>query len=389
MTGPRRDSRRRALSWPLGRILGAAVAVMAAFSVAAILSGGFALSHLSDERQRIETTIDPAALAAEQLYSALLNQETGVRGYALSGQPDFLAPYTSGLAAEQAAVGQLRPLLPGLPAASAAQFRQTLSQADDWRTRYAEPTIRQVQASGKPVVSPDILEGKAAFDALRGKLAGFESQVSVARGQALSALDRASAELDAALVAIAVGLVVVIAAVALLLRTTAIRPVHVLADEARRVADGDFGHGGIGLGCERVFHLHRFENGERGAPFHLVSRFDEKLDHLAGHRRDDAVACGTGTVLAVERIVEREDLRITVMHDGDFAAGETHGVFCGCGCLGFACDNDFCCAALVNDFNGETIFALREGEMFFGIARQAEAILRVPRIGMIATSAFG
>ena len=274
------------MSWPLGRILGAAVAVMAAFSVAAILSGGFALSHLSDERQRIETTIDPAALAAEQLYSALLNQETGVRGYALSGQPDFLAPYTSGLAAEQAAVGQLRPLLPGLPAASAAQFRQTLSQADDWRTRYAEPTIRQVQASGKPVVSPDILEGKAAFDALRGKLAGFESQVSVARGQALSALDRASAELDAALVAIAVGLVVVIAAVALLLRTTAIRPVHVLADEARRVADGDFGHEVTLSGPREIRGLAADVNSMRARILRELTAVQEANEALAA-RADD------------------------------------------------------------------------------------------------------
>ena len=45
-----------------------------------------------------------------------------------------------------------------------------------------------------------------------------------------------------ALLAIAIGLAVVVAGLAVVLRATAIRPVHVLAAEARRVADGDFGH---------------------------------------------------------------------------------------------------------------------------------------------------
>jgi signal transduction histidine kinase len=244
LTGRRGAGRRPAAPspWPLSRIIGGAVLLATLFSVAAVATGALALAHLDDERQRVETTIDPAALAAQQLYSALLNQETGVRGYALSAQPDFLAPYTQGMAGEKAAVTQLRALTPRLPAASAVDLTQALNQAHDWRTRYAQPTIKQIQDSGKPVVSPDILAGKAEFDALRVKLASFEAGVTSARQQALSALDSASTELHVVLLAIAIGLAVVVAALAAVLRLTAIRPVHVLAAEARRVADGDFGH---------------------------------------------------------------------------------------------------------------------------------------------------
>jgi signal transduction histidine kinase len=243
MTWSRPAGRRPASSpWPLGRIIGGTVLFMAVFSLAAVVTGAVALAHLDNERQRIETTIDPAALAAQQLYSALLNQETGVRGYALSAKPDFLAPYTEGMAAEKTAVAQLRQLTPQLPAASAADLEQTLTQAHDWRTRYAQPTIKQIQASGKPVVSPDILAGKAEFDALRVKFAIFQADVSGARGQALSSLDEASTELHVVLLVIAIGLALVVAGLAVVLRATAIRPVHLLAAEARRVADGDFGH---------------------------------------------------------------------------------------------------------------------------------------------------
>jgi signal transduction histidine kinase len=243
MTGLRPGGRRPPSSpWPLGRIIGGTVFLVALFSLAAVFTGALALAHLDNERQRIETTIDPAALAAQQLYSALLNQETGVRGYALSAKPDFLAPYTEGMAAEKTAVTQLRRLIPQLPAASATDLEQTLTQAHDWRTRYAEPTIKQIQDSGKPVVSPDILAGKAEFDSLRVKFAVFQADVSSARGQALSSLDQASTELHVVLLAIAIGLALVVAALAVVLRATAIRPVHQLAAEARRVADGDFGH---------------------------------------------------------------------------------------------------------------------------------------------------
>jgi signal transduction histidine kinase len=244
MSGPRRVGRGRAVPpWPLSRIIGGAVLLITVFSLAAVVIGGLALAHLDGERGRVETTIDPAALAAQQLYSALLNQETGVRGYALSGQADFLQPYTQGMADEKTAVAQIRQLLPRLPAASATDFNQALTQAHDWRTRYAQPTIKQVQeANGKVVGSPDILNGKAEFDALRARLGVFEAGITSTRMQALDSLNRASHLLDAVLLVIAIGLAVVVAVLAFVLRATAIRPVNVLAAEARRVADGDFSH---------------------------------------------------------------------------------------------------------------------------------------------------
>jgi signal transduction histidine kinase len=284
MTRQQPAGRRAASSpWPLSRIIGGAVLLMTVFSLAAIVTGAVALAHLDDERQRIETTIDPAALAAQQLYSALLNQETGVRGYALSAQPAFLAPYNQGMTAEKAAVTQLRKLIPQLPASSGTDFTQTLTQADDWRTRYAQPTIKQIQDSGKPVVSPDILAGKAEFDALRVKFASFQAGVSDARTQALSSLDGASTELHVALIAIAIGLAVVVTGLAAVLRVTAIRPVHVLAAEARRVADGDFGHEVAQTGPREIRGLADDVNTMRIRILQELSAVREANESLAEH----------------------------------------------------------------------------------------------------------
>ena len=56
------------------------------FSLAAIVAGGIALLTLHDNRHRVIDVLDPAALQVQRLDTALVNQETGVRGYALSGQ---------------------------------------------------------------------------------------------------------------------------------------------------------------------------------------------------------------------------------------------------------------------------------------------------------------
>jgi signal transduction histidine kinase len=285
MTGSRSAATRGPASspWPLGRVIGLAVLLMALFSVAAVVAGGLALGHLDSQRSRIESTLDPAALASQQLYSALLNQETGVRGYALSGNSAFLAPYTEGYAAEKAAVNQLNRLAPQLPAASAAELKATTTQAHDWRTRYAEPTINQIKASGKPVVSPDILAGKAEFDELRVRFAAFQTDVSSTRTQALAALNDASDELHVALLAIAIGLVLVVTGLALVLRNTAIRPVHLLAAEARRVADGDFAHEVAQTGPREIRGLAADVNTMRTRILHELSTVQEANEALAEH----------------------------------------------------------------------------------------------------------
>ena len=273
-------------SWPLSRIIGGAVLLMTLFSVAAIVSGGLAIGHLDGQRGRVETVIDPAELAAQQLYSALLNQETGVRGYALSAQADFLAPYNTGLADEKTAVGQLRALLPQLPPAAAVDLNQALSQAHDWRTRYAQPTIKQIQVSRKPVVSPAILSGKAEFDTLRARLASFETVISGTRQQALAALDRASGGLDVTLLVIAILLVAVVVTLALLLRAAAIRPVLRLAAEARRVAEGDFRHQVAPAGPREIRGLGTDVNSMRERILRELSAVREANDALAGHAEE-------------------------------------------------------------------------------------------------------
>ena len=248
----RADAGRR---WPLSRIVNVAVLALLVFSVAAVTVGALAVLNLSHNRGRVVSTLDPAALQVEQLDNSLLNQETGVRGYALSAQLTFLAPYYSGVTQEKAALANLRRALGQLPPATQGDLASVTAQAHYWRTHYAEPAIALVQRTGKPTAGGNVIAGKAYFDALRVKVAKLQGDISGARTEALAALSDSSSVLDAVFIAVAIGLAVIVLVLALGLRAVAIRPLHRLAAQVRQVADGDFDHEVTVRGSREVTQL--------------------------------------------------------------------------------------------------------------------------------------
>jgi signal transduction histidine kinase len=227
--------------WPFGRIIGVGVLIVGLFSLLAIGVGGTALADLNTARGRVVNTLDPAALHASQLEAALLNQETGVRGYALSAQPSFLRPYHDGQAGQQRQVAALQPLLAGMPAAQ-SDLSQVLLRANNWRATYAVPTMRQVAASGTPPPSSSAEQGKADFDLIRASLGHLQKNLAAQRGQAVGTLHSAASVLQATLIVIAFALVVAVLVLAFGLWRSAILPLRRLATDARQVAEGDFEH---------------------------------------------------------------------------------------------------------------------------------------------------
>ena len=56
--------------WPLGRIIAAGMLALAVVLVAAIVVGAVALNNLGSDRNRVVSTLDPAAFRGSQLYAA-------------------------------------------------------------------------------------------------------------------------------------------------------------------------------------------------------------------------------------------------------------------------------------------------------------------------------
>ncbi len=217
------------------------MATLITLLTAAIVVGALAISAADAARNRVVNVLSPAALHGSRLYSALLNQETGVRGYLLSAQRPFLQPYTTGVADESAELRALRPLLTGLPAAR-TDLAATVQRIGHWRSSYAVPIIARVRAAGRPLPDASIASGKADFDSVRAPLAAFQRYVADQRAIALAHLGSAATVLDATAVSIAIVLLLGLIALGVGLRSAAIRPLSRLAGDARQVAGGDLEH---------------------------------------------------------------------------------------------------------------------------------------------------
>ena len=125
-------------AWSLRRSL-AVLAVVATLTAAVMIAAGaVALSSLTDARGRVIDVIDPAFRDAEQLQVALVDQETGIRGYALAGQEIFLQPWENGLRSERHMT--LIQLASGTGGGS--------ESLDSVRERITESLITMVRSSG-------------------------------------------------------------------------------------------------------------------------------------------------------------------------------------------------------------------------------------------------
>lgn len=242
--------------WSLRRWWRLVGAICLSAATVAIAAGAVALAHLGAARTVLYDQLDPAFLGAQELSAALINQETGVRGYAATGDRAFLAPYQEGRQQEDAAVATLRRL-------GAAQPRPELTiglagileKAQAWRADYAEPTIAAVTAAGPAGahVAPEL--DKTRFDALRGALERQRTALASARAGARDRLDSAATTLLVVFIAIAAGLLVLLVAIGIWVRHIITTPVEKLSGEVRAVAAGQFGRQVNGQGPRELVVL--------------------------------------------------------------------------------------------------------------------------------------
>ncbi|MFC3501503.1 ATP-binding protein [Micromonospora krabiensis] len=228
--------------------------VVALLAVAGVLLIGLAAAEAAvaaRNRTHVDALLNrtgPLRVQAQELLNALLDQETAVRGFAVSGKRDDLAPYEAGLAQERDRVASMRRLLADYPQVE-AELRQVEERAERWRQAVAVPVITTTEqrgtAAGQALVTD---QARQEFDAVRAAVDDLQAEILSARQENARNVQRTGNMLVVLLVAAA--LVVVIAGVVLLLSLDrmVVRPVTALAGQVREVADGDYQHPIAGAG---------------------------------------------------------------------------------------------------------------------------------------------
>ncbi len=221
--------------WTLSRRLGAALVGFSLLLLVAGLGLIVVLRRADRALTRQTQRTFPARVAASQLLTSVVDQETGLRGFALTQDQDFLDPYRKGLVDEQEARAQLeRFIQPGDPA------RLALANVDAaitaWRDQYA--SLRTSGASGTGADSTTRF-GRELFVRVRQTNAALDVQLTRQVNAA-----RANADRDRNLVLAVLGLMAVAVAAAVVglrraLQTTVLRPMSELAKQVAIVSRGE------------------------------------------------------------------------------------------------------------------------------------------------------
>ncbi|SDH06783.1 His Kinase A (phospho-acceptor) domain-containing protein [Lentzea fradiae] len=222
-----------------GRLLAAIVMVLLVMTAAVIASTVIALDGLGSARERSVDQVEPAGRTAKDLNRALLDEETGLRGFVLTGEDSFLTPYVEGRKTEVEAAQTVRDLV-GDVNGRVSRIEQLALQ---WRGQYAEPTIASIRLSGPALSSAqDLDRGKEIFDQVRVEVAALQTDIGELSRAARDDLAHAAGVVLWLVIGMGVLLVAVIGGLSFLLYRMLVAPLADLAAHTRQVAEGDFTH---------------------------------------------------------------------------------------------------------------------------------------------------
>nr|WP_043661244.1 sensor histidine kinase [Nocardia thailandica] len=214
------------------------------FMVLAVAAGAAVGAKVITDTTRVtdrllEQTL-PASAEAFRLQGALINQETGIRGYAATGDSQFLEPFDIGRREEMGALVRLRELLAGRPDLL-ADAEAIDAAAERWRTEYTEPLSAAISASGGPSTdTASAVRGKTLFDGLRDQFTVQNEHLVAAIARDNDELAASRATRDTALAGIVLAFLLTGVLLIFLVRRLIVRPLSYLTESSQEVAAGNF-----------------------------------------------------------------------------------------------------------------------------------------------------
>jgi signal transduction histidine kinase len=265
--------------WPLRTrlllLLGAAGVLMTATLVTQLALQ----DRQRDVRNDLLSRLDPARVTLADLRAAVLDQETGVRGYVLTGDERFLEPYERGRDAGDDAVVRLNNAVQDDEEASAA-MAVVQERLDTWRDETAAPSVAD-SSEGADTTPATGDEARRQFQALRDAINDTDAVLDQRRAAALDDLDAAAKGATAAMILQVVGLVASGVLIIGALTRLVTGPLGRLGADARTVASGDLDHEVRGEGSPDLVRLGADVDAMRRRILDEVDQLNAATDGLA------------------------------------------------------------------------------------------------------------
>jgi serine phosphatase RsbU (regulator of sigma subunit)/CHASE3 domain sensor protein len=239
---------------------------------------------------------DLASERVARLEAALVNQESGERGFVLTGDESFLEPYRAGRTDANRTIASLRALTTTV-AALDAKLDATVAAYRRWHAEAAVPEIalRKAGDIDGSIAAVESGIGKRRFDAVRTEL----TRVAAAIERGAQAADAKRQDYRRALTVVISGIVVLAllatVVVAWLIRRWVSRPLDALVDDVHRVQVGELDAPIRSTGPPEIAEL--------GAAIEdMRSRLSES--RILAERAHEAIEQNAGVVLALRSQLE-------------------------------------------------------------------------------------
>jgi len=179
--------------WPLARKLGAAFVAVVAVFVTVVAVSVWSLQRLGEADRWNRHTYEVIA-AADDTLSAMVNMETGARGYLLAGDEAFLAPWQSGRERFERSWTQAKQLTADNPAQ-----QQRLDEMKRAETAFVQVADKLIGLRREVVAGREMSDVLRAFSQGEDKAAmdGFRAVHAAMVGEEQTLLTKRSAEAQA------------------------------------------------------------------------------------------------------------------------------------------------------------------------------------------------
>ena len=209
-----------------------------------LVVAGFVLSRALTSQHEVTEVYFDAVTRADSAYVRLVDAETAVRGFALTGDEITLEPYDRSREADVTFTVLADELAQTTPDAElVADARAAADAADRWHTEFAQPIIAQVRNQGGEAVSATEVEaGRVLFDEARSAIEAYLTELRKDRATAVAELETWTAATGALVLLLVAGAVAMGVSLSFALRRWILLPLTDLGQATRAVTQGDLGH---------------------------------------------------------------------------------------------------------------------------------------------------
>ncbi|MGZ4502081.1 MAG: PP2C family protein-serine/threonine phosphatase [Nocardioidaceae bacterium] len=294
------------------------LAILALIFLGTSLVMALTLSDYDSQRILVRETLQPAADANSSLLTALLNEETGERGYLITGRPQFLQPYRAGRRSYQHAIHDLQTTLNNPDTYGWRPLvRDIQARVARWQRVGVQPEIAARRAGDLQQATSLVALGRSkhAFDDVRAAVDALQDKIDARLLSTRTAALNTFAQLKNALLTAGVLMVVLFGITAVLLRRWVLDPVSALRANMREVAGGDIDRRVLVVGPPEVAAIAHDAEGMRQR---IVSELDTARAATEALQQHSPVVSGLRTELEASSVENLPGVRVFgVLHPAE------------------------------------------------------------------------